>query len=63
MSRAIIKLFAAAENDFINLEADKFEMTEDNIIVIRQGEIVAVFALTEVRAAYLSQKAKENRNV
>lgn len=58
MGRAIIKLFGARDDEFINLEADKLDMTEDNIVVMRKGEIVAVFALSEVRAAYISHKTK-----
>lgn len=58
MSRAIVKLFATDNGDYINLEADKIEMTDDNLIVKHSGEIVAVFALSEVRAAYISKKSK-----
>lgn len=62
MSRAIIYLYASKEDEFINLEADEIKMTDDNVIILRNGKVCGIFALTEVRAAYISQKRGE-RNV
>lgn len=56
MSRAIIYLYASNEGEFINLEADEMKMTDDHIIVLKNGVVVGVVALSEVRAAYLSHK-------
>lgn len=56
MNRAIIVLFCEKENEFINIEADRLEMTEDHLLVYNGDKLVGVFALTEVRDAHLTIK-------
>lgn len=56
MNRAIIVLFCEKENEFINIEADRLEMTEDHLLAYNGEKLVGVFALTEVRDAHLTIK-------
>ena len=56
--RAIVYLFASDEGAFINLPADDIETTDDHILIKHGGKLVAIFAISEVRAAYLSSKLK-----
>ena len=58
MSRAIIYLYASKEDEFINLEADEIQITDDNVIILRSGKVCGVFALADVRAAYISEKRR-----
>ena len=63
MARAIVYLYATDPDDFINLEANEMRLTDDNIMITNDGNLVGVFATSEVRAAYISKKREEQKNV
>ena len=60
MARLIVK-FKDETDDFINLEVDEFHEDGDYIKAYLHNELIAMVLSSEVRIAYVSQKAKETR--
>lgn len=60
MARLIVK-FKNEADDFINLEVDEFHEDGDYIKAYLHNELIAMVLSSEVRIAYISQKAKETR--
>ena len=54
MERAVIYL--KDRKEYINILADKMESKDDTLYIYYNGALSAVFALSEVKAAYLSIK-------
>ena len=60
MARLVVK-FKNETDDFINLEVDEFHEDGDYIKAYLHNELIVMILSSEVRIAYLSQKAKETR--
>ena len=60
MARLIVK-FKNEADDFINLEVDEFHEDGDYIKAYLHNELIVMVLSSEVRIAYISQKAKETR--
>ena len=56
MARLIVK-FKNEADDFINLEVDEFHEDGDYIKAYLHNELIAMVLSSEVRIAYISQKA------
>ena len=60
MARLVVK-FKNETDDFINLEVDEFHEDGEYIKAYLHNELIVMVLSSEVRIAYLSQKAKETR--
>ena len=57
MARVVVK-FKNEADDFINVEADEFHEDGEYIKAYLHNELVAMVLSSEVRIAYISQKAR-----